>query len=100
MKKKRGVVFYDKNREWAENLSVITQLGLSMVGCVLFCFFIGRWLDTLARTKGIFITVFIILGIIGGGNVVYRQILEITDGNYKNRWKKSKKPKKDTHRWQ
>jgi F0F1-type ATP synthase assembly protein I len=30
-------------------------------------------------TKGIFITIFIILGVVGGANVVYRQILEITE---------------------
>jgi F0F1-type ATP synthase assembly protein I len=30
-------------------------------------------------TKGVFITIFIILGVIGGGVVVYRQIMEITE---------------------
>ena len=99
-KKKRGIFVYDKNRDWLENLSITTQLGLTMAGCVLFCFFVGRWLDSFIGTKGIFITIFIILGIIGGGNTVYRQILEITDESYKNRWKRSEKRKKDTHHWQ
>ncbi|MBW1649186.1 MAG: AtpZ/AtpI family protein [Deltaproteobacteria bacterium] len=95
-KKKSGLFVYDKNRDWAENLSIITQLGLTMAGCVLFCFFVGRWLDNIIGTKGIFITIFILFGIIGGGNTVYRQILEVTDESYKNRWKKSEKQKKDT----
>lgn len=34
-----------------------------------------KWLGT----GGIFITIFIILGIIGGGNVCYREILKITN---------------------
>jgi ATP synthase protein I len=70
---------YKKNRPWIENLSIITQLGLTMVGCILFCFFIGRYLDKFLGTKGIFVAVFTLLGVIGGGVVVYRQILEITE---------------------
>ena len=64
--------------KWLEHLSVVMQLGLTMAGCIVFCFFIGRWLDRLFHTKGIFITIFIILGVLGGANVVYRQIMEIT----------------------
>jgi len=55
------------------------QIGLTMAGCILFCFFIGFYLDRFLNTKGIFITLFTILGVIGGGNVVYRQIIEITE---------------------
>jgi F0F1-type ATP synthase assembly protein I len=67
---------YKKNRVWAENLSIVMQIGLTMAGCILFCFFIGWYLDKWLGTKGIFITVFIILGIVGGGVTVYRQILQ------------------------
>lgn len=70
---------YKKNRQWIENLSIITQLGLTMVGCIFFCFFIGRYLDRLFGTRGIFVAIFTVLGVIGGGVVVYRQILEITE---------------------
>jgi len=72
---------YAKNRVWAENLSIVMQIGLTMAGCILFCFFIGRGLDNWLGTKGIFVTIFIILGVIGGANVVYRQILEMTEGS-------------------
>lgn len=67
---------YKKNRAWAENLTLIMQLGLTMIGCILFCFFIGLYLDRWLGTRGIFVTVFSILGVIGGGNTVYRQILK------------------------
>lgn len=70
---------YKKNSAWAENLSIVMQLGLTMAGCILFCFFVGWYIDKWIGTKGIFVTLFILLGIIGGGNVVYRQILEITE---------------------
>ena len=45
-----------------------------MAGCILFCFYIGRWLDKWLGTKGLFITIFIILGIVGGAVTAYRQI--------------------------
>jgi F0F1-type ATP synthase assembly protein I len=50
-----------------------------MAGCIAFCFFVGLYLDRWLGTKGVFITIFIILGVIGGANVVYRQILEIIE---------------------
>ncbi|MFC1887128.1 AtpZ/AtpI family protein [Thermodesulfobacteriota bacterium] len=61
------------------------QLGLTMAGCIFFCFFIGRYLDKWIGTKGVFVIIFTILGIIGGGNTAYRQILGITkSGEGKN----------------
>lgn len=72
------VLDFKKHRMWSESVSVVMQLGLTMVGCILFCFWIGHLLDKWLGTKGIFITVFIILGVIGGGVTVYRQIMEFT----------------------
>ena len=68
---------YKKNRPWAENLQIIMQLGLTMVGCILFCFYIGLKLDAWLGTKGIFISIFTILGVIGGAFTTYRQIIEL-----------------------
>jgi F0F1-type ATP synthase assembly protein I len=80
MPKQRKKIFdYKKNRPWVENLHIVTQLGLTMALCIVFCFFIGLYLDKWLGTKGIFITVFTVLGVIGGGVTVYRQILEITE---------------------
>jgi ATP synthase protein I len=70
---------FKKNRAWIENLSIVTQLGLTMAGCIVFCFFVGRYLDRLLGTRGVFVAIFTILGVIGGGVVVYRQILEVTE---------------------
>lgn len=60
-----------------DHLALVTQVGLTFAGSVLFCFAIGYWLDKWLGTRGIFITLFILLGIAGGGYTVYRQIMEV-----------------------
>ena len=75
---------YKKNRVWAENLSIVMQIGLTMAGCILFCFFIGWYLDKWLGTRGIFTAVFIILGIIGGAITVYRQIMQTLEDRPEN----------------
>ena len=61
-----------------DDMAIVSQLGLTMAGSILFCFAIGYYLDKWLNTKGLFITVFILLGIAGGGYTVYRQIMEVT----------------------
>jgi F0F1-type ATP synthase assembly protein I len=68
---------YKKNRPWAENLTIVMQIGLTMAGCIAFCFFVGLYLDKWLGTRGIFVAIFTILGVIGGGVTVYRQIMEV-----------------------
>ena len=71
----RSMLFdFKKNRVWAENLSIVMQIGLTMAGCIIFCFFIGLYLDKWIGTKGLFVAVFTVLGVVGGGVTVYRQI--------------------------
>ncbi len=48
-----------------------------MAGSILFCFALGYLLDKWLDTGGLFIAVFIVLGIIGGGVTVYRQIMKV-----------------------
>ena len=55
------------------------QLGLTVAGSLLFCFAIGYYLDKCLGTKGVFITIFILLGIAGGGYTAYRQIMEMLE---------------------
>jgi F0F1-type ATP synthase assembly protein I len=68
---------YKKNQPWAENLTIVMQIGLTMAGCIVFCFFVGLYLDKWLGTRGIFVAIFTILGVIGGGVTVYRQIMEV-----------------------
>ncbi len=69
------------------------QLGLTMVGCIAFCLFVGWKIDKWLGLKGIFSSIFIILGIIGGGAVAYRQILEIMEADKKDK----EKPENGSH---
>ena len=61
------------------------QLGLTMVGCILFCFYIGFRLDGWLGTKGVFVTIFIILGVVGGAVTAYRQIMDVTAKDKQNK---------------
>ena len=70
---------YKKNSVWADNIAIVTQIGLTMAGCIIFCFVIGYYLDKWLGTGGVFVTIFIILGVLGGANVCYREILKVTD---------------------
>jgi F0F1-type ATP synthase assembly protein I len=79
MPEKKNNFNYKKNRAWVENLTIVMQLGLTMAGCVIFCFFIGLYVDRWLGTRGVFVTILTVLGVIGGGNVAYRQILQIID---------------------
>ena len=79
---------YKKNQAWAESLSIVMQIGLTMAGCIVFCFFIGLYLDKWLGTGGIFVAIFTILGVIGGGVTVYRQIMEVIEDSSNERKKR------------
>ena len=68
-----------KNRVWAESAHVIMYIGLTMAGSIVFCFFVGRFVDNWLGIKGIFTTIFIVFGALGGANAVYRQIMKMTE---------------------
>ena len=67
--------------------TLLTQLGLTMVGSILLCFAIGYYLDKWLETKGLFIAIFIILGVAGGGYNAYRQIMETMRLNGRDKFK-------------
>ena len=77
--RRESVIFdFKKYGKWIDDIALVTQLGLTMAGSILFCFAVGYYLDKWLGTRGLFITIFILLGIAGGGYTVYRQIMEIT----------------------
>ena len=79
MPEKRKRLFdFQQNRTWGEGLTIVMQLGLNMAGAILFCFFVGFYIDKWLAVRGIFTTIFTILGVIGGGYTTYRQIMEFT----------------------
>ena len=70
---------FKKDGRFLEDLAIVTQLGLTMAGSIVFCFFLGYYLDKWLGTKGLFITIFIVLGIAGGGYTAYKQIIQVTE---------------------
>jgi len=66
-------------------MTLVMQIGLTMAGSILFCFAIGYYLDKWLHTKGLFIAIFILMGIIGGGYTAYRQIMEATNEDEKKK---------------
>jgi len=83
-RRNRNIFKYKNNQPWMENLQLVMQLGLTMAGCIIFCFFIGFYLDKWLGLKGPFIIIFTLLGVVGGAVVVYRQIMEVFDNNNNN----------------
>ena len=79
LKKLIKILNIKEQGKWVDDIALVTQLGLTMVGSILFCFAIGYYLDKWLHTKGLFITVFILLGVAGGGYTAYRQIMESTE---------------------
>lgn len=79
-------MFFDfkKSTGWAENVTLVMQLGLSMAGSVVFCFWIGRLLDKWLGTKGVFLVIFTLLGVIGGGYLAYRNIMAVLEPENKS----------------
>ena len=77
--KKKGFIDFRQNRTWSEGLTFIMQLGLNMAGSIIFCFFVGFYIDKWLSVRGIFTMIFTLLGIIGGGYTSYRQIMEFTE---------------------
>ena len=55
---------------------MVTHLGLTMAFSIGLFFAAGYYLDKWLGTKGLFITIFILLGIVGGGYTVYHEIMK------------------------
>ena len=58
------------------NLGLITQLGLVIVGSLLVGLFFGAFLDRKFGTEGVFLVVFLFLGLISGFYSAYRMLFK------------------------
>ena len=76
-KTKLKIFDFKTDREWIDNIALVSQVGLTMAGSILFCLAIGYFLDKWLGTKGLSKIGFILLGIAGGGYTVYRQIEDV-----------------------
>ncbi|MBU0514173.1 MAG: AtpZ/AtpI family protein [Proteobacteria bacterium] len=68
----------DKGRpRYWEHLTLVSQVGFTMAGSVILFLLAGFFLDRLLGTGGLFTAMLTVLGVIGGGYTVYRQILKL-----------------------
>jgi len=74
---------YKKNRTWSEGPAFVIQIGLTTAGSIFFCFFVGLHLDRWLGTKGIFLFLFILFGVVGCAYTAYRQIQETIEKDQK-----------------
>lgn len=65
--KKNNLIYY---------FSLVTQLGLTIISTILVGLFIGIFLDRSLKTNGVFLILFVLMGIIAGFYNVYKQILK------------------------
>jgi F0F1-type ATP synthase assembly protein I len=65
---------YRRHRPWLEDASILLQIGLTMVGCIGFCLYLGLQLDRWLETRGLFSAIMTVLGVVGGAVTVLRQI--------------------------
>jgi len=72
----------DNYKDTLKNLTLISQVGISIITPILLGVFIGQLLDKWIGTKSIFVIIFIILGA-GGG---FLNLFKIT-GAWKNKRK-------------
>ena len=64
--------------EVGKMLSLISQIGITMVVSILCTFFLGRYIDGLLNTKPIFTLIFLVIGIGGAFVSVYKMVIGYT----------------------
>jgi F0F1-type ATP synthase assembly protein I len=63
-------------QELVRYLKLVIQLAVTMSLCIGSGFLVGLLLDSKFSTKGILLTLFILVGIVAGFRSVYRQIMK------------------------
>ena len=56
----------------ARALAMVSKIGITMLVCVFAGVWIGNWLDEKLGTSGIFLIIFIIIGVISGFLNIYK----------------------------
>jgi len=64
-------------RGFVRYLGLVTQVGLTMLLWIGAGFVVGFFLDRKLATQGLFLVIFIVLGVLGGFWSVYRLIMKM-----------------------
>lgn len=71
----------DEKKEIAKNLSLITQVGLSIVVPIILGVYLGGWLDKVFKKDMLFSIIFIVLGAMAG----FKNLFNLVDNNKKGK---------------
>lgn len=61
-----------ENMKIISSLAIYSQLGVSMVMCVVVGFIVGQFLDKIFSTSPVFLIIFIIIGIIASYRTLFK----------------------------
>lgn len=56
----------------ARALAMVSQIGITMLVCVFVGVWVGNWIDQKLNTPGIFLIIFIIIGVVSGFLNIYK----------------------------
>lgn len=77
-------------------VALFTQLGLNIAVPMILGVVLGKYIDKKFNLNNIFLIIFLLLGVISGFVINYRQIMSITNQEKKQR-NKHKSDEKDDH---
>lgn len=77
--------------DYMKNLALISQLGLMMVIPIFLCVFFGIWLDDKVGTNGVFVIVFLIVGVLAAFRNMFVIVLRKIDSGKKDQKKHGKR---------
>lgn len=72
-------------KEDLKALALLSQVGLLMAIPIFLCVFVGIWLDEKMGTNGLFLVIFILLGVMAAFRNLFVTILRSFDGKGKDK---------------
>ncbi|PKM53484.1 MAG: F0F1 ATP synthase subunit [Firmicutes bacterium HGW-Firmicutes-3] len=69
--------------DYLKNLALVSQIGLLMAIPIFLCIFIGHWIDGKLGTNGLFLVIFLILGVLAAFRNLFVTVLNRVDSGKK-----------------
>lgn len=71
--------------DYLKHLALISQVGLLMAIPIFLCIFAGIWLDKFFGTNGVFLIIFILLGVMSAFRNLFKVVLGKIDKDKKDK---------------
>ncbi len=73
--------------DYLKHLALVSQIGLLMAIPIFLCLFIGLWLDEKVGTNGLFLIIFLLLGVFAAFRNLFVTVLSKIDDGKKGKKK-------------